>query len=329
MSRLFSVAVLVASAALCSSEIVSAQNTMLQASFGSTELRAGFTPDPYTRSLTAGGSVAVADRFTNCSGYIAEAPDFQLSYNAGALPLIFSVDAGSDTTLVINDPSGAWWCDDDGASGLNPAVRFDDPRSGRYDVWVGTFSSGSGAPATLFVSETGIHARASGRSTARVTANSGNRMAAHTGSGRRPVSNTSAGLDINLPSRFGSINLNGGFMPDPASRTVSAGGPVSAQDALPGVSGCTGSVSSAPTIELRYAGSDVLHIYTSGSTDTTLVINAPDGNWYCNDDAPGLGTNAGLSLRGSGTYDIYVGSYSGSSDRTRLMVSEVGIGYGG
>lgn len=297
------------------------QDVSRSPSFGSTSLEAGFTPDPYVRSLTAGGSIPASSRFTNCTGYIAEAPDFSLHYSSGVLPLIFSVDADRDTTLVINDPGGGWWCDDDGArAGLNPMVRFDSPRSGRYDVWVGTFGNSAGVPATLFISETGDHTRASAGTGGRITANTGNdgRITANTGNARLAIGETAT---------HGTFNLAGSFLPDPATRPVTAGGPVSIPDALSGVNGCRGMTTSAPTVELLYSGSGTVHIYTEGSADTTLAVNAPNGTWYCNDDGPGIGTDAGLSLSGPGTYDIYVGTYSGNLEQTRLMISEISIGY--
>src|SRR5690606_5796329 len=88
----------------------------------------------------------------SCRGYIATAPDYQISYTAGSTyPLIISVLSQADTTLVINGPDGAWHCNDD-TNGLNPAVTFNPPSSGVYDIWVGTYGQ-STAPATLYISE--------------------------------------------------------------------------------------------------------------------------------------------------------------------------------
>ncbi|MBX9728860.1 MAG: hypothetical protein K2X31_08135, partial [Sphingopyxis sp.] len=79
-------------------------------------------------------------------------PDFEVTYSAGSLPLIFRTQSARDTTLVINGPDGAWYCDDDGGDGLNAYVRFDKPNSGTYDIWVGTYGGGI-TPATLYISE--------------------------------------------------------------------------------------------------------------------------------------------------------------------------------
>ena len=88
-----------------------------------------------------------------CVGSIADAPDVRINYTAGQFPLSFTVRSGSDTTLVVNDPSGAWYCDDDSAGNLDPRVLFTSPRSGQYDVWIGHYEGGSGVRAQLLVSE--------------------------------------------------------------------------------------------------------------------------------------------------------------------------------
>ena len=101
------------------------------------------------------GSIDATTLGNGCNGHIANAPDFQLTYNAGSFPLYFSVLSDADTTLVINGPDGSWYCNDD-TNGLNPVVVFGDgggtATSGTYDVWVGTFGD-SNANATLYISE--------------------------------------------------------------------------------------------------------------------------------------------------------------------------------
>jgi hypothetical protein len=84
---------------------------------------------------------------------VTRAPDYDLHYTAGAYALSIAVQANSDTTLIINAPNGEWYCNDD-ANGFNPEVLFDNPQSGLYDIWVGTFSSGASQPAQLRIHET-------------------------------------------------------------------------------------------------------------------------------------------------------------------------------
>jgi large exoprotein involved in heme utilization and adhesion len=118
-------------------------------------LTSGFQPDPHTHAITAGGTINASTVGSQCTGTIARAPDYRVNWTAGSgsLPLMFSVDSSSDTTLVINDAQGNWICDDDGGNqGLNPLVTIQHPPSGQYDVWVGTFGGGTAA-SQLYVSE--------------------------------------------------------------------------------------------------------------------------------------------------------------------------------
>jgi hypothetical protein len=133
-----------------------AQNTNADPNYGTVSLRTGFAPDPRVVSLRAGGDIDAANVGSSCSGFITNAPDVRLVYSAGSLPLIISVAADSDTTLVVNAPDGRFYCDDDsGVNGLNPSVRFNSPQSGRYEIWVGTYRSGATQPARLHISELG------------------------------------------------------------------------------------------------------------------------------------------------------------------------------
>ena len=266
--------------------------------YGSIELNAGFLPDPHTVGLDAGGTVdANAELGDACRGFVAEAPDYDVYYNAGEFPLYFNVSANSDTTLVVRGPDGLWYCDDDGGDGLNPQVVFTNPASGLYDVWVGTYSqSGDYPSAMLYVSEIGA-----------------------TDGG---VSNT-GDIDWMLDPSYGSTTLNGGFTPDPFSVSLSAGG---SQDASSLGASCRGMIASAPDYNLTYnASSWSLFISASSSSDTTIVVNAPDGNWYCSDDYSGLNPAVEFTNPESGLYNIWVGTYSDTSNLppATLFISEL------
>jgi hypothetical protein len=115
---------------------VSAQNWQLAPSFGEVELTAGFPNDPYKVELVAGGPVDISD--LGYYGLVAEAPDFDLWYEAGSFSLTIRMDdTDGDTLLLINDPNGAWHFNDD-YDGLDPQITFRNPDSGLYNIWVGT-----------------------------------------------------------------------------------------------------------------------------------------------------------------------------------------------
>jgi hypothetical protein len=119
-------------------------------------LRAGFRPDPRSIPLSAGGNDAVPRELGNqCRGYVnGRAPDVNLNYQAGSLPLNLYATSAVDLTLVVNLPDGRWMCSDD-ARGTHPWVNVRNPSSGTYNIWVGTYRAFSGSlpSAVLHVSE--------------------------------------------------------------------------------------------------------------------------------------------------------------------------------
>lgn len=123
--------------------------------FGSVNLRAGFTPDPYRTTITSGGALSARTLFTNCTGWVADAVDFSVFYTAGNYNLTFSATSQADTTLIVQAPNGQFYCDDDSGPGLNPTITIGNPGSGNYSVWVGSYSQGQYAQATLSISEIG------------------------------------------------------------------------------------------------------------------------------------------------------------------------------
>ena len=129
-----------------------AQNMSLPANYGEIILNSGFTPDPYVVAVVAGGNIDAAGIGGACRGSISSAPDFQITYRAGSLPLAIRTRSGADTTLVVNGPDGRWYCDDDSFGNLNAQVFFSNPQSGVYDIWVGSFNGGT-APAQLLITE--------------------------------------------------------------------------------------------------------------------------------------------------------------------------------
>ncbi|WP_421789301.1 peptidase S1 [Hyphobacterium sp.] len=141
-------------AALVTAGPAQAQQWSLDPSYGSISLSSGFTPDPHEIALQSGGSIdASVSLGGSCRGFIANAPQFRLTYIARTWPLILSVNSDADTTLIVNGPDGRWYCDDDSGSGLNPALRWDQPQSGQYDIYVGTYQAASYHEATLSISE--------------------------------------------------------------------------------------------------------------------------------------------------------------------------------
>jgi len=120
--------------------------------YGEVNLESGFTPDPYVKSITAGGSVDLSQY--GHSGFTANKPDLDFYFTPlGNAPeaLTISVRSDTDTILLINGPDGVWYFSDD-ANGKNPAITFKNPRDGLYSLFIGTYDSET-AKAELYISE--------------------------------------------------------------------------------------------------------------------------------------------------------------------------------
>ena len=301
MNAIRSLTITATAAMLAISVPAAAQNYNLDPTYGTINLRAGFSDDPRLVELSSGGSINASSLGNGCRGFVANAPDVRVVYSSGSLPLMFSAASDADTTLVINAPDGRWYCDDDGGNGLNPSIRFNSPLSGRYEVWVGTYGSSGLRSAVLGVSE--LYDDISDRSS---------------GGG-----NSGGSPDFTLEPNYGTAELRSGFTPDPHRVRLQSGGPVDAS-VLGG--SCRGYISRAPDYRIRYqSGRLPLIISAESSSDTTLVVNGPDGEWNCDDDGgDGLNPSIRYETPRSGQYDIWVGTYGSSQlESTILDISEL------
>lgn len=280
---------------------VAAQDYTLDPINGAAKLAAGFAPDPMVVDVQAGGELDAYEA-TSCYGLIEAAPAYRVYYTAGDAPLVFSVTADIDTTLIISDPEGNWVCNDD-TNALNPEVVFAAPLGGQYDIWVGTFSKAG--PITVPLTITGI--------------------------GAYVTPPTTGQLDFDLPPVYGAIDLLTGFTPDPQVTEVTAGGPVDIAATPETAGACWGFATAEPTLRLNYtAGSTFpLYIYAiAEELDIVLVVNNPDGTWFCDDDSAGnLDPLVIFDAPISGQYDIWVGTYgAGNTAAATLYISEVNAG---
>jgi len=271
-------------------------NSGANGTYGNVQLRSGFTPDPHATTVNAGGAYDASQISEECCGFIDTRASFTLRYRADELPLYISATSDADTTIVVRAPDGTYKCDDDSAGNLNPIVSWETPRSGRYQIWVGRFGVESEtAPAVINISEVAPVAQQAGDAP-----------------------------DYSLDPAYGSVDLAAGFLPDPHTVAIEAGGGFDASGLQPG---CVGWVASAPDYRVNWtAGSGQLPLtfHVTAEADTTLVINDAEGNWVCNDDADSLNPAISFENAPSGQYDVWVGTYmQGGLQPSELHVTEV------
>lgn len=130
---------------------------------------------------------------------------------------------------------------------------------------------------------------------------------------------SAAAQDPGAAATSGGTRVRAGFTPDPIRVSIYSGGSIDASR-LGGA--CVGMIASAPDYEFTYtAGSFPLSFGVVSNGDTSLVINGPDGRWYCNDDAQGLNPILTWGRPQSGSYDVWVGAVGEASSST-LLISE-------
>lgn len=101
-----------------------------------------------TFDVVAGGDLRM-DRCHQTGGYgkVVNYPDFALNLSAMAgmtLEIGLLGQDYCDTVLLVNDPAGNWYYDDDGSQvdgfGLSSHLRIQAAMDGQYHVWAGTWS---------------------------------------------------------------------------------------------------------------------------------------------------------------------------------------------
>ena len=144
--RLFSaLAALVLAAPLVSAPLHAQPRRQATPAFGTLVAAAA----PASLAIEAGGPDRNVIPGSGCSGFIGNAAPAAAVQHTGGLLSIY-VTSGTDTTLLVADPSGRWQCSDD-ANGSDPGVTFASGEAGTYTVWVGTFSAeAAGVAARLF-----------------------------------------------------------------------------------------------------------------------------------------------------------------------------------
>lgn len=261
----------------------------LDASTDSTEpqvetIRIGDDFAELSREATAGGEARGNDLGINCAGFISERPLLVLNVEKEQ-PVRIGVQSAADTTLVVKGEGGPY-CNDD-FDRLDPAIEEVLP-VGTYEIYAGVYDSEMGTPPVT------IHVR--------------------------PYEQSELGKpDVNAEPRYRSLNLAAGFEPQTFELTAGGDQRVDAMNLAPT---CVGYIAaSAPDVKLDVSGIRTsLVIKASSENDLSLVAYAPDGQWFCNDDADGSNPRLNISRVPDGTWSVWIGTYAPSTATAQFSV---------
>ena len=113
---------------------------------------------------------------------------------------------------------------------------------------------------------------------------------------------------VPAPRAYLTLDLEAGFPLDPFVVSVNGGGPVEASTLA---EGCVGYIPEEPTLSVDWSGaSDFVEAFYYSDHDPVLVVETPDGQYLCNDDANVLLLDPVVEIQDPepGRYNIWVGS---------------------
>ena len=306
---------------LCASSLV-ATAAHAQSNFGTITLATGFNPDPHVANGTSGGQRAASTMMGGCQGWISQTPDHILNLTTPFRFLRIFTESTSDTTLVVQTPTGQVLCNDD-TFDRNPAVQqaF---TPGTYKVWVGSYQQGENSSYQLKLTELQNVVPGGGGGGGGTT--QGLQACGRTAHGNAACIDANA-RRVNFGCRRGPCALTTGFTPDPRPFRISAGGgrdpiDVSSLNLRDSVDNSVcGRSFVTPQPDFRFtfeAGQRFpllrFYVVTRNGADATLLVNTPDGRWRCNDDSFG-GRMPSIDFHNpaAGRYDVWIGTYDASS----------------
>ena len=86
-------------------------NTGATGTYGQTQLRAGFEPDPFNVSVLGGGPIDMSEVNESCVGFVATRASYTLRYtaNVAEFPALYiGAISDADTTIAVRTPNNQW-----------------------------------------------------------------------------------------------------------------------------------------------------------------------------------------------------------------------------
>jgi hypothetical protein len=314
-----------------------------QTAFVTVDLAAGNPLDPFIVSLNGGGEVDASTLDESCVGFITERPTLTINWSGDAEFVEAFFYSEHDPVLVVQSPDGSYQCNDDtNELLLDPAITMQDPAEGEYKIWVGSFDEGQLIPGILVLTtrpeinlgtfdlgglvDRDLIAEDLIESEDALPAGSPSDMMTQTltQTVTQPVTQTVALTDTRaLPTSPETVTAE--QLPFTTAVAVSGTIPAFEFESLGDI--CNGLLEPLPSVVLELTGDeDSLDIFFDSDSDSTLVVETPDGKVLCNDDSlrdqvandeveEEVNLNPLVTLTGAapGRYYIYVGRLNDSA----------------
>lgn len=259
-------------------------------------LTGGFLPDPARATVTAGGASATSDWVRGCPGLVAEAPALEVVVTDATRPLHLHLAAEGLAAALVETPDGLFRCvpAEGGMVSVGPLPAADGP----HRLWPAPAVPGEGVAVQVLVTEREL-------------------------AGPELAWALLGGADLlahDAPAAFGAVTAP---TAPGASETRVALLP-GALDGRVTPEGCAGRIDAArPDLAVTVAeGAPALHLRVRSEADTTLVVRAPSGELFCDDDSFGLDPALSLSAPEAGAWAVWLGVFEAAGGvEARIEVS--------
>lgn len=266
-----------------------------------------------------------------CEGYYSAVPTLGVNLAEPTPYWRLFVLSGSDadTTLIVRMPDGRFYCGDDSYRTLDPTVNVvGNLSTGTALVWVGSYRNDAPANGVLVLTRGMADPTAPNRSPASANAAQAAQATLPPPPTLDFTANTAPALPPDFPltpnaePNYGDAVINASAI---FTQNAVAGGDVDVStlalaDLVSGEA-CNGFVTAQPDLRISWSGGANLLITSFvGDGDATLLLRAPDGRWFCNDDSNGTASpSIAIAAPPTGVYAIWIGSYSLSNQYTGVL----------
>jgi heat shock protein HslJ len=254
-----------------------------------------------------GSSVDASALGAACGFFIPPRPDVVINWEeqADVDSLRFFFLSMGDPSMALVTPSGEVLCSDDlNPLVLDPYIEVKNPEPGRYAAFMGAFEGEAVYPGFLVVTSQDLNP---------ATMDLARMFPRHIDPRGVPQIIPLDALKLDSPDVTQPSNGKLSSADLPYTQELTAGGQIGAFDLDQANPLCTGFISAAPTFSFEWTGDAAkVAMFFESNLDTTLVVQAPDGSFHCDDDTHGSeNLNPWLQLTvDKGVYRVWVGSFS-------------------